>query len=129
MTVEKIGSSRIRDFLTRDKAVLTLLLPACFACEMYKQVIEDLSRELIGVRFGRATVGKRRLFTPQALQKSGITTFPTTIIIKNGAFGCFFKGYYGYEDACEIITGIFNSDEAKPDSFIARIHNFSPGTI
>ncbi len=79
--VKVLSDSEFKDFIEKnDLALIDFYADWCAPCHLIKPVIEELSKELEGVEFGKIDVDKNR----EKAKEFGIMSVPTLLIFKKG---------------------------------------------
>ncbi len=98
--VENLSKETFDKYIKKGVVVVDFWAPWCAPCRLQGPIVEDLSKEMKKVKFGKVNVDKNR----EIAAKFGIRGIPTLIIFKDGKVAEKVVGLHQKEDLKKIIS-------------------------
>lgn len=81
MTIKNLSDSDFKDFVKKSKlSLIDFYADWCAPCHMVSPAIEELSREMEGVEFGKIDIDQNK----EIAMEYGIMSIPTLLIFNEG---------------------------------------------
>ncbi|MFB6088211.1 MAG: thioredoxin [Candidatus Aenigmatarchaeota archaeon] len=78
--IENIEDSEFEEKIDDGKWLVDYWAPWCSPCKVLEPIVEELSKDMDGINFGKVNVDQNQL----AAQRFGIRSIPTMIIFEDG---------------------------------------------
>ena len=98
-SIKILSTESFDNFIKKGVVVVDFWATWCAPCRVQGPIVEDLSKEMKNVKFGKLDVDKNR----QVASKYGIRAIPTLIIFKDGKVAERIVGLHQKEDLKKLI--------------------------